>query len=331
VIRFLLEQCPDGVKIGTKAGKLALHLACRYMSPLDVITDIMGRFPEAAGMTDRSGRIPYDYLLEYEAPVAVLRVLLGVSFEEVDWDEKVAMHPSSLPREELDAKSELIGRHMDEVEAASGSGEVGIPHSAAAKDADSGALVVAGETEEDPGDLPDINAHKKKSFSSLFHRNRKNPSTTMCSYDKLIKQLTNRNQQMVGPTPGKFNKIYSGVRGAITWLQCELVSLYRYIHQLRDELERTDEQIKGLTEAADADAATIRRLNKTIATMQRNLDFAESQGQIVVAPVEGGVADEGEFACPSFGTDSAPAVVGVYDSKKNKKDNFVQVLQTVIR
>jgi hypothetical protein len=137
---------------------------------------------------------------------------------------------------------------------------------------------------------------------------------------------------MVAPTPGKFNKLYSGVQGAITWLQCEVVALYRYIHQLRDELEQCDREMDGLRDAAAEDANTIRKLNKTIATLQRNLDFAESQGQVVSAPEEGAEDGlDGEFACPSFGVDKEPAVKGVFGTKKKQKDNFVQVIQTVIR
>lgn len=298
---------------------------------------LMKRFPEAAGMSDRSGRIPYDYLLEYEAPASVLKVLLGVAYEEVDWDEPVELHPSSLPVAELDAKSALIGRHMEEVETSSAAEmkdesmpgstqEVG-PRTDGDKD--------EGDVREDAGkntkylaDTADINASKKKTFSSLFKR--KTPDSTVCTYEKLIKQLTNRNQQMVSTTPGKSNKIYSGVNGAITWLQCEVVTLYRYIHQLHGQLKQHDEEVASLKEVAQTDADTIRKLNKTIATLQRNLEFVESQGQKIDPSHKEGAAD-GEFVCPSFGTDKAsPAVLSVYDKKK-RKDNFVQIIQAVVR
>ena len=86
VIEYLLSKNTDSIKQFNKNGLMPLHLACKNPNSTEIISMLMNQYPLATGIPDGKNRIPFDYLLENNAPTDTVRVMLGIKYEEDEVD-----------------------------------------------------------------------------------------------------------------------------------------------------------------------------------------------------------------------------------------------------
>jgi hypothetical protein len=87
-IRFLVEACPEAVKVPNGDGSLPLHVACAYKAPLDVIQYLVEQWPEAIKTANHNGSLPLHHACKNKVPLDVVEFLVE------EWPEAVKIMDS---------------------------------------------------------------------------------------------------------------------------------------------------------------------------------------------------------------------------------------------
>jgi hypothetical protein len=87
-IRFLVEACPEAVKVPNDNGSLPLHVACAYKAPLDVIQYLVEQWPEAIKTANHNGSLPLHHACKNKVPLDVVEFLVE------EWPEAVKIMDS---------------------------------------------------------------------------------------------------------------------------------------------------------------------------------------------------------------------------------------------
>jgi hypothetical protein len=97
-IRFLVEACPEAVKVPNDNGSLPLHVACAYKAPLDVIQFLVEQWSEAIKTANHNGCLPLHHACSSKVPFDVVEFLVKEWPEAIKIMDQMEGYLSTAPK-----------------------------------------------------------------------------------------------------------------------------------------------------------------------------------------------------------------------------------------
>eukprot|EP01033_Poteriospumella_lacustris_P009264 gene9265-6635_t len=127
VIKWLLNQRSEGVRVADEEGRLPLHLAAGYNSNVEVVRWLWEQHPEGVRVADKEGRLPLHWAAGYNSNVEVVRWLWEQHPEDVrvaDEEGRLPLHWAARDNSNVEMVRWLLGRHPEDVRVADKEGRL---------------------------------------------------------------------------------------------------------------------------------------------------------------------------------------------------------------